>query len=81
MQKTPYVFPLVGGNKIEQLQANIYALRVVLTDEQIKEIESAIPFDAGFPSKYIVRSFSFTFARAIHLMPARTGRWVHRQHE
>ena len=36
MQKTPYVFPIIGCRKTEQLQANIEALDVKLSEEQIK---------------------------------------------
>ncbi|KAI8981353.1 Aldo/keto reductase [Trametes punicea] len=49
MQKTPYVFPVLGGRKPEQLYSNLEALDIELTDEQIKHIESAVPFDHGFP--------------------------------
>ena len=48
MQKTPYVFPILGGRKVEQLYANIQALDVALSDEHIKRIEAASPFDKGF---------------------------------
>jgi aryl-alcohol dehydrogenase-like predicted oxidoreductase len=49
MHKTPYVFPIVGGRKIEHLKGNIEALSLELTDEDMAEIESAVPFDLGFP--------------------------------
>ena len=49
MQKTPYVFPIVGGRKIDHLKGNIEGLTLELSDEDIKEIEGAIPFDPGFP--------------------------------
>ena len=54
MQKYPYVFPIVGGRKIEHLHANLEALDISLTDDQIKFIESASEFDAGFPHWMIV---------------------------
>lgn len=57
MQKAPYVFPIIGGRKVEQLKANIEALTLSLTDEQITYLESMIPFDLGFPTKMIVRIF------------------------
>ncbi|CAK7200259.1 hypothetical protein SEUCBS139899_002950 [Sporothrix eucalyptigena] len=53
MQKTPYVFPIVGGRNTEQLQGNIDALSLVLTDEDVAEIEGAVPFDVGFPHSFI----------------------------
>ncbi|KAE9394042.1 Aldo/keto reductase [Gymnopus androsaceus JB14] len=49
MYKTPYVFPIIGGRKIEHLEKNMQALAIVLTEEQIKFLESAVPFDKGFP--------------------------------
>jgi len=49
IQKVPYVFPLIGGRKIEHLKGNIEALKVSLTPEDIKELEDAVPFDLGFP--------------------------------
>ncbi|KAK7443169.1 putative aryl-alcohol dehydrogenase aad14 [Stygiomarasmius scandens] len=53
LQKTTYVFPIVGGRKPEDLVANLEALDVVLSDEQIKYLESVIPFDLGFPHNYV----------------------------
>jgi len=49
MHKAPYVFPIVGGRKIDHLKGNIEALSLELTEEDIKEIEGATPFDIGFP--------------------------------
>ena len=48
MQKTTYVFPIIGGRKVEYLMANIEAINIRLSDEQIKFIESVVPFDAEF---------------------------------
>lgn len=62
MQKVPYVFPIVGGRKVEHLHANIEALDVVLTPEHIKKIEDAVPFDLGFPSTFIGDGSEYTFA-------------------
>ncbi|KAJ8075319.1 putative aryl-alcohol dehydrogenase aad14 [Marasmius tenuissimus] len=49
MQKTTYVFPIIGGRKVEHLEQNLEALDITLTPEQIKFLESKIPFDLGFP--------------------------------
>lgn len=49
MHKAPYVFPVVGGRKIEHLKGNIEALAVELSDADLDEIEAAAPFDIGFP--------------------------------
>jgi len=50
MQKTPFVFPIIGGRKVEHLLANIEALELSLTDEQIKFLESVVEFQPGFPN-------------------------------
>ncbi|KAK6859836.1 sterigmatocystin biosynthesis dehydrogenase stcV [Apiospora arundinis] len=49
MQKTPYLFPIVGGRKVEQLKANVEALSLELSPEDIAEIEKGYAFDLGFP--------------------------------
>ncbi|KIK71548.1 hypothetical protein GYMLUDRAFT_33750 [Collybiopsis luxurians FD-317 M1] len=53
MQKTPYVFPIIGGRKVEHLVSNLEALDISLSEEQIKELESVVPFDIGFPTTMI----------------------------
>ncbi|KXN83117.1 Aryl-alcohol dehydrogenase [NADP(+)] [Leucoagaricus sp. SymC.cos] len=53
MHKTPYVFPIIGGRKVEHLIANLDALEISLSHEQIKYLESATEFDPGFPNTMI----------------------------
>lgn len=57
MQKTPYVFPIIGGRKIEHLMANIEALDIALEESHIKHLESILPFDLGFPHNIFVSDF------------------------
>jgi aryl-alcohol dehydrogenase-like predicted oxidoreductase len=54
LQKTPYVFPIIGGRKVEHLKQNIQALDISLSPEQIQRIDNAKPFDLGFPLNFIV---------------------------
>lgn len=54
MQKVPYVFPIIGGRKVEHLHQNIEALDIVLTEAQIKYLEGILPFDLGFPTQFFV---------------------------
>ncbi|OAL45330.1 Aldo/keto reductase [Pyrenochaeta sp. DS3sAY3a] len=51
--KYPYVYPIVGGRKIEHLQGNIEALGVELSDDEVAEIEGAVPFEIGFPMSFL----------------------------
>ncbi|KAG1745987.1 NADP-dependent oxidoreductase domain-containing protein [Suillus paluster] len=53
MQKTPYVFPIIGVRKVEQLEANLESLAISLSPEQVKYLESIVPFDIGFPNMMI----------------------------
>lgn len=53
LQKAPYVFPIIGGRTIDHLQGNIPALEVVLSQEEITEIESAYDFGHGFPHTFL----------------------------
>ncbi|KAI0778883.1 NADP-dependent oxidoreductase domain-containing protein [Trametes elegans] len=46
-RKTPYVFFALGGYKPEHLRATIEALDVVLSDEDIRTIESVVRFKRG----------------------------------
>ncbi|ETI28754.1 hypothetical protein G647_01205 [Cladophialophora carrionii CBS 160.54] len=56
LQKTPRVFPIIGGRKVEHLHDNIKALSIKLTDEQIQYLESQTEFDVGFPSNFVGES-------------------------
>lgn len=53
MAKAPYVFPIVGGRKVEHLKGNIGALSVRLSGEDIDEIEKGYVFDPGFPHTFL----------------------------
>lgn len=53
MAKAAYVFPIVGGRKVEHLKGNIEALSVRLSEEDLKEIETGYEFDPGFPHTFI----------------------------
>lgn len=57
MQKTPYVFPIVGGRKVEHLLDNIAALEIALSEEQVKYLEDVLPFVRGFPHDMVVSPF------------------------
>ena len=53
MHKSPYVFPVVGGRKLEHLKSNIEGLSIELSDEEIDYIEKAAPFEVGFPLDFL----------------------------
>ncbi|KEF58769.1 uncharacterized protein A1O9_03612 [Exophiala aquamarina CBS 119918] len=47
--KAPYIFPIIGGRKIENLKSNIAALDIDLTEDEMEEIEAASPVSLGYP--------------------------------
>lgn len=53
MQKTPYVFPIVGGRKVDHLSGNIEALGLELSEADLAQIDSASGFEAGFPYDFL----------------------------
>ncbi|KAK0477459.1 NADP-dependent oxidoreductase domain-containing protein [Armillaria novae-zelandiae] len=64
MHKTPYVFPIIGGRKVEHLEANLKALDISLSKEQIEYLESTMPLDPGFPTTMIGDGSSYSFLLA-----------------
>ena len=66
MQKTPHVFPIIGGRKVEHLMANVEALKISLSDEQIDYLESVLPFNPGFPVNFCVSYFLYLAEKYIH---------------
>lgn len=53
LHKTPNVFPIIGGRKLSHLKLNIEALAIRLSQKDIDEIETAYPFDIGFPLNFL----------------------------
>ena len=61
MHKAPYVFPIVGGRKIEHLKGNIEGLGVELTDDELDEIDAATKFKIGFPMSMLFEFSGATY--------------------
>ncbi|KAF9461957.1 NADP-dependent oxidoreductase domain-containing protein [Collybia nuda] len=61
MQKAPYVFPVLGARKVEQLKSNIEALDISLSPEQMKYLEGILPFDRGFPTGFFGDGTEYNF--------------------
>ncbi|KAF2009080.1 aryl-alcohol dehydrogenase [Aaosphaeria arxii CBS 175.79] len=53
MQKARYVFPMIGGRKVEHLDDNIKALSLHLSEEQIQKLDGIKEFDVGFPANFV----------------------------
>ncbi|KAF7291847.1 Aldo-ket-red domain-containing protein [Mycena chlorophos] len=64
MHKAPFVFPIIGGRKVEHLMANIEALDIALSPEQIAFLEGTLTFEVGFPTSIIGNGTSQQFLTA-----------------
>jgi hypothetical protein len=53
LQKTPYVFPIVGARKVDHLKGVVPAIGITLSAEGLEKIESAYTFDSGFPHTFL----------------------------
>ena len=51
--QSAYVFPIVGVQTVEHIKAMADALRIKLTDEEVKKIQGAKPFKAQFPVDFL----------------------------
>ncbi|KIK68354.1 hypothetical protein GYMLUDRAFT_154023, partial [Collybiopsis luxurians FD-317 M1] len=49
LHKAPYMFPIIGGRKVEHLLSNIEALDISLSKEQMEYLDNLQPFDRGYP--------------------------------
>ena len=66
MHLAPYVFPIVGGRKIDHLKGNIEALKLRLDDQDIKEIQEASGWQAGFPYGFLAPGIDPVKANTSH---------------
>lgn len=53
LQRTPYVFPIIGGRRVSHLLSNVESLSINLSQSQIRYLESVVGFDVGFPMNFI----------------------------
>ncbi|KIW01728.1 uncharacterized protein PV09_06905 [Verruconis gallopava] len=51
--QSTYVFPIVGVQTVEHVKSMPEALRLKLSDEEIEEIQNAVPFNPLFPVNFL----------------------------
>jgi hypothetical protein len=60
LHKSPYAYPIIGQRKVEHLLANIEALKVELSQEDMDKIDTAVCFDPGFPMNFIFQDNAYS---------------------
>ena len=68
MRPSKAVHPIVGVSRLEQLEDNLGATDVTLSDEAIASLEAAAGFDVGFPHDFIRDMQSFVYGEAAPLV-------------
>lgn len=53
MQKHANVFPVIGTRKLEQLEDNLQSVNIVLTETQMKDLDSVSAIELGFPHDFL----------------------------
>jgi len=61
---SPFTVPIPGTTKIANLESNVGALNVKLTDEEIKALEAAIPIEEVSGERYIAPMLSLGWKTA-----------------
>lgn len=73
MHKVPYVFPIVGGRKVEHLKGNIEALALRLEEEDVKRIDEAYGFEMGYPHGFVQPANTMVLGPEDNIFNARHG--------
>ncbi|KAF5309276.1 hypothetical protein D9758_018951 [Tetrapyrgos nigripes] len=66
LHKTQYMFPILGGRKVEQLMANLEALDISLSAEQIEQLDGLKEFNLGWPYNLLGKPGTYPFLITIH---------------
>jgi aryl-alcohol dehydrogenase-like predicted oxidoreductase len=64
MTRSPKMHPILGARRLDQLLDNLAATQVSLPEEARRELESAAPFDPGFPTTFIHATAGWVFGAA-----------------
>jgi aryl-alcohol dehydrogenase-like predicted oxidoreductase len=64
MTRSPAIHPIIGARRVDQLRDNLGALAVDLTPEDRARLESAAPFEPGFPTDFIAQTSGWVFGAA-----------------
>ena len=75
MHKAPYIFPIIGGRKVEHFNANLEALDISLTPDQMKFLDEIVKFTKGFPYDFVVSVCTCIDAARRLKTCATSGRW------
>ncbi|OAG45211.1 hypothetical protein AYO21_00559 [Fonsecaea monophora] len=72
------VFPIIGGRRVEQLEENLQALDIRLTQKQVDALEGVVPFNLGFPNNFIKENSQVTGKTLPFIDPAGPIVWASR---
>lgn len=73
LHKAPYVFPIIGGRKVDYLGQNIEALKLKLDAEDMATIDEAYGFEIGFPHDFLSGGNKMVLGPQDNSFSARSG--------
>lgn len=62
MRRPGAVIPIVGASRVSQLQDNLQAAELELTDEQVASLDTLSAFPLGYPHDYLASEMARTFS-------------------
>lgn len=71
MHRSRVVHPILGARRLDQLEDNLAALDVSLTDEVVERLESVTGFEVGFPTNFIDETQGFVYGLVGQLVDGR----------
>jgi aryl-alcohol dehydrogenase-like predicted oxidoreductase len=73
MAHRPWVHPILGARRLDQLTANLAALDLRLPEESLRRLDEASAIELGFPHDFIESSREFVYGPVSRDVVGRTG--------
>jgi aryl-alcohol dehydrogenase-like predicted oxidoreductase len=73
MAHRPWVHPILGARRLDQLTANLAALDLRLPEESLRRLDEASAIELGFPHDFIESSREFVYGPVSRDVLGRTG--------
>jgi aryl-alcohol dehydrogenase-like predicted oxidoreductase len=67
-RKRANIIPIVGARKLSQIQDNLAALSLTLSEKAVARLEEASKIELGFPHDFLVQGRQFVFGETFPLI-------------
>ena len=73
MARRPWVHPILGARRLDQLTTNLAALDLRLPEESLRRLDEASAIEIDFPHDFIASSREFVYGPVVRDVLGRTG--------